>query len=106
MKHEGVKHEGGQLLIDFDYDERTVRLATEFAIMMAPHLAPKVTKETIQFLSARMATLAAARMKEAYEPTDPIRCHSCDEMTVPATRVRVAVCTRCSFASRTAGSDG
>lgn len=91
--------------IDFDYDGRTPRLAQEVAIMLAPHL-PGTTKEAALELAARIATLAEKRYKEAFEPVDPMRCHTCDEMTIPKTRVRVVVCPRCALEGRTPGSSG
>ena len=98
--------DAGQLVIDFDYDDRTVRLASEFAVMLAPHLASGTTKEAVKVLTSRLAVLAGKRYSEFGEPPEPIRCHTCDEMTIPKTRVRVAVCLRCSFEGRSVGSMG
>jgi uncharacterized paraquat-inducible protein A len=97
---------GHQLKIDFDYDERVVKLAGEFAIMLAPHLAPGTSKDVTQHLAARMAHLANRQLPKTLEPQEKIRCHSCDEMTGPAERVRVVVCPRCSFEGRSPGSKG
>ena len=97
---------GGQISIDFDYDERTVRLASEFAIMMTSHVAAGTTKEMVLEVASRMAVLAGRRYAHFGEPEEPIRCHTCDEMTTPRNRVRVAVCPRCSFEGRSAGSRG
>ena len=91
--------------IDFDYDGRTPRLAQEVAIMLAPHLLC-ATKEVTKELAARIATLAEKRYKEAFEPADPMRCHTCDAETLPKTRVRVVVCPRCALEGRTPGSSG
>lgn len=96
-----------QLRIDFDYDERTVRLAAEFAIMLAPHVAAGTRKDAIKVLSANLAKLASKRLSDRTEPEEPIRCHTCDEMTtVPDNRTRVAVCNRCAFEGRSTGSAG
>ena len=92
--------------IDFDYDGRTPRLAQEVAIILAPHLAPGTTKEAVRDLASRIASLAERRYKDAFEPQDPIRCHTCDVETLPKTRVRVAVCQRCAIEGRTPGSSG
>lgn len=97
---------GGQLAIDFDYDERTARLATEIAIMLTPHILPDTPKDKIRLLADRLAQLAEKRYKDAWEPDCEIRCHTCDEMTVPKTRVRVVVCSRCSMRGSTPGSSG
>lgn len=94
----------GQLC--FDYDERTVRLALEFAILLAPHLGARPSKEVASELSTKMALLAQQRYAQAWEPAEAIRCHTCDEMTKPENRVRVAVCRRCSFEGRSVGSGG
>ncbi len=97
----------GQLHIDFEYDERTVRLAAEIAIILTPRLPPGTSSDDIRELGRRLALLAEQRYKDAWEPKEPIRCHTCDEMTiVPANRVRVAVCHRCSVLGRSAGSSG
>jgi hypothetical protein len=98
--------EPGQLRIDFDYDDRTAKLATEFAIIIAPHLPPGTKKELVVSLSTRMARLAGERYAHFGEPVDPIRCHTCDEMTLPKTRVRVPVCPRCSLEGRSLGARG
>lgn len=95
-----------QLSIDFDYDERVPSLARELAIMVTPHVAPGTPTETVKTLAERIAKLAEQRFKYFGEPSEPIRCHLCDNMTVPKDRVRVAVCVRCSLSARTAGSDG
>lgn len=97
---------GGQLHIDFDYDERTARLAVEIAILLTPRMAPGTTSETMRLLADRIAVLAERRFKDVWEPSEPIRCHTCDEMTVKQNRVRVAVCVRCSVEGRTPGSRG
>lgn len=97
---------GGQIVIDFDYDERTVRLATEIAIVLTPYLAPGTTRETVQLLAERVTKIAEKRYKDAWEPACEIRCHTCDEMTLPKNRVRVAVCLRCSLHGCTPGSSG
>jgi hypothetical protein len=96
----------GQLAIDFDYDERTVKLATEFSIIVAPHLPPGTKSELVQVISARMAKLAGERYSHFGEPSEPIRCHTCDEMTLPKTRVRVVTCARCAFEGKASGSTG
>jgi uncharacterized paraquat-inducible protein A len=97
---------GGQISFDLDYDERTARLASEFAIMMAPHMVAGATKEVVMELASRMAVLAGRRYAYFGEPEEPIRCHTCDAMTVPKNRVRVVVCPRCSFEGRSPGSRG
>lgn len=97
----------GQLAIDFEYDERTVRLATEVAIMLTPYVAPGTPRDNVRLLAERIAKVAEKRYKDAWEPKEGIRCHTCDDMTtVPGNRVRVAVCNRCSVTGATPGSDG
>jgi hypothetical protein len=97
----------GQLRIDFEYDERTVRLAAEFAIMISPYLAVGTKTETTKTVAANLAKLASRRIADRYAPAEPIRCHTCDEMTtLPDNRVRVAVCNRCASEGRSPGSTG
>ena len=96
----------GQVLIDFDYDERTARLAKEVEIILLPRLMPGTPRDDSRELSERIAKLAERRYKDAWEPKEPIRCHTCDEMTLPAGRVRVVVCARCSVEGRSVGSSG
>jgi hypothetical protein len=96
----------GQLAIDFEYDERTVRLSTEVAIMLTPYLAPGTPRDAVRLLADKIAKVAEARYKNAWEPKEGILCHTCDEMTTPDNRVRVAVCNRCSIEGRTPGSSG
>lgn len=97
----------GQLLIDFEYDERTARLAHEFGIILLPRVAPGTPANAVRDLAGRLAKLAEKRYKDAWEPKEPIRCHTCDDMTTsPGNRVRVAVCNRCSLEGRSAGSSG
>jgi uncharacterized paraquat-inducible protein A len=96
----------GQIAIDFDYDERVVRLSREIAVMVSPHAAPGIKSETVKVLAERVAKLAYQRLRDAWEPTEDIRCHTCDEMTTPKNRVRVAVCARCSHEGRSVGSGG
>jgi hypothetical protein len=97
---------GAQIAIDFDYDERTVRLATEIAIMLTPYLSPGTPRDTARGLADRVAKLSEKRYKDAWEPTCEIRCHTCDAMTTQKTRVRVVVCPRCSLHGSTPGSSG
>jgi hypothetical protein len=96
----------GQLLIDFCCDERSQGLARELAIMVAPYLAPGTTTEMTKNLASRMALLAEKRFNDFREPPEPIRCHTCDEMTTIGNRMRVAVCNRCSLEGRSVGGSG
>jgi hypothetical protein len=96
--------EQGQLA--FDYDERVPRLARELAVMIEPHLAPGTPRETTRNLAARLAQVAEARLKYAWEPPEAVRCHLCDAETFPKGRVRVAVCVRCSTEPRSPGASG
>ncbi len=96
----------GQIAIDFDYDERVVRLSREIALMVSPHAAPGTKAETVRVLAERIAKLAHQRLRDAFEPAEDVRCHTCNEMTTPKNRVRVAVCARCSLEGRSAGSSG
>jgi hypothetical protein len=96
----------GQLSIDFCCDDRTRGLAREIAIMIAPHAAPGTKRETISLLAERVAKLAEKRYRDFQEPVEPIRCHSCDEMTTVGNRIRVAVCNRCSLEGRSPGCGG
>lgn len=91
---------GGQLKIDFEYDDRLPGLALEFGIMLAPLLAPGTTREATVALTARLAKLAARRLKVDAEPREEIRCHSCGVPTKPDERVRVVVCVRCASGLR------
>lgn len=95
-----------QIKIDFEYDDRIERLASEFGIMIIPHLAPGTGREFVKTLAGRLAMLAAQRLKRYDEPTDPILCHTCDAPTKPNDRVRVAVCVRCATQGSSPGSDG
>jgi hypothetical protein len=98
---------GPQLAIDFEYDERTVRLATEICLMLTPYLAPGTTRESARVLAERVTKVAEKRYKDNWEPKEAIRCHTCDDVTtVPGNRVRVAVCNRCSINGATPGSSG
>lgn len=96
----------GQLLIDFDYDERVATFAREVAVMIVPYFAPGTKSEAVRLVADRVARLAGARWKDVYEPREPVRCHTCDEMTTVGNRVRVAVCNRCSLIARSVGSSG
>lgn len=96
----------GQLSLDLDYDERVARLAREVAILLAPHAAPGTKTEATRTLASRIAMLAWERLKYEWEPAEAVRCHLCDADTFPKTRVRVAVCPRCSVEGRSAGSRG
>jgi hypothetical protein len=96
----------GQLTIDFCCDERSQMLAREIAIMLAPHLAPGSKVDAAKLLAGRVALLAEKRFRDFQEPTEQIRCHTCDEMTVIGNRVRVVVCNRCSLEGRSPGSRG
>lgn len=97
---------GGQITIAYDYDERTARLATEIGIMLTPYLLPGTPRETVQNLATRIALVSEKRFKDVWEPACEIRCHTCDDMTVPKTRTRVAVCLRCATQGSTPGSSG
>jgi hypothetical protein len=96
----------GQLLIDFDYDERVASFAREVAIMLAPHGAPGTKAEATKVLADRIARLACKRWKDAHEPREEVRCHTCDEQTTIGNRVRVAVCNRCALTGRSVGAAG
>jgi hypothetical protein len=106
QQDEGLLVTAGQVAIDFDYDERVVRLSREIAVMVAPHAAPGTKAETVKVLAERIATLAHQRLRDLLEPAEGIRCHTCDEMTTSKNRVRVAVCARCSLEGRSVGSTG
>lgn len=96
----------GQVALDFDYDERSVRLAAEVAVMLVPYLAPGTKTETVKALAGRVAMLATRSLKYAWEPEEDIMCHLCDAATTPKTRVRIVVCPRCSLEPRSPGSRG
>ena len=95
-----------QLKIDFEYDDRAERLATEFGIMLSPHVPTGTSMESVKALAGRMAMLAARRLEKFEEPKEPILCHSCDHPTKPDERVRVVVCGRCATEGSSPGSDG
>ena len=95
-----------QLKIDFEYDDRVERLATEFGIMLSPHVPPGTPMETVKTLAGRLAMLASRRLAKFEEPMEPIRCHSCDHPTKPDERARVVVCGRCALEGASPGSDG
>lgn len=98
--------DGGQLLLDFDYDERTEELAREVAFVLSPRMASGTKVESVRALADRIAMLAYEKYKNFQEPQGEIRCHTCDEMTTRRTRVRVAVCARCALAGRSPGARG
>lgn len=98
--------DGGQLFLDFDYDERTVELAREVAVVLVPRMVPGTTVESTRALADRIAMMAYERYKNFQEPEGEIRCHTCDEMTTCRNRVRVAVCARCALVGRSPGSGG
>jgi hypothetical protein len=95
-----------QLTIDFEYDDRVVQLAAEYAIMMAPYLAPGTKAETAKVLAARMALLAARRLDKFAEPPELMICHTCDAQVGPKERARVVVCLSCGLRGGSPGSDG
>ena len=95
-----------QLAIDFEYDDRVVQLAAEFALMMTPHLAPGTKTETAKALAARMALLAAKRLDKFAEPSEMMICHTCDALVGPKERARVVVCVKCGMQGGSPGSDG
>jgi len=95
-----------QLAIDFEYDDRVVHLAAEFALMMAPHLAPGTKSESAKSLAARLALLAAKRLDKFAEPSEMMICHTCDAKVGPDERARVVVCVSCGFRGGSPGSDG
>ena len=95
-----------QLAIDFEYDDRVVTLAAEFAVMMAPLLAPGTKSETAKALAARMAVLAGKRLDKFAEPSELMICHTCDATVGPKERARVVVCIKCGLGGGSPGSDG
>jgi hypothetical protein len=95
-----------QLTIDWEYDDRVVMLAAEFAIMMAPHLASGTKTETVKALAAKMALLAGKRLDKFVEPPELMICHSCDAKVGPKERARVVVCVKCALSGGSPGSDG
>ena len=95
-----------QSLIDFSCDDRVPRLAAELAIVLAPHVSPGTKAEVVRILAERIAMLAERRLRDLVEPTEPLRCHCCDNMTVVPDRVRVAVCVRCALEPRSPGATG
>ena len=96
----------GQLGLDFDYDDRVPRLASEISVMLLPYLEPGLTRADSKGLAERLAKLAHERLSVFVEPTEKIRCHSCDAETDPKNRARVVVCVRCALEGRTPGSSG
>ena len=101
-----------QLAIDFDYDDRIVKLSQEIAIMLAPHLfrQPPLSmgahKTATLDMAARIAKLAFKRAKTFVEPQEDMMCHSCDATVGPEARTRVVVCLRCAFEGGSPGSSG
>jgi hypothetical protein len=95
-----------QLKIDFEYDDRLSGLALEFGIILAPHLAPGTTREAAAALTARLAKLAARRLRVDVEPREDVGCHTCGAPTKPGERVRVAVCVGCGLRGGSPGSGG
>lgn len=102
-----------QLQIDFDYDDRAVRLALEISVMLAPHVflgedrpGRPEQKIALRDLSTRIALLALQRARTFVEPAEKMLCHSCDAGVGPDERVRVTVCHRCAFEGGTPGSSG
>jgi hypothetical protein len=99
-----VRDQVDQVKIDFEYDDRLPGLALEFGIVLAPCLAPGTTREAAAALTARLAKLAARRLRVDVEPREEIRCHSCGVPTKPGDRVRVAVCVGCAARGGSPGS--
>ena len=95
-----------QLKIDFEYDDRVERLATEFGIMIIPHLPLGTPREAVKTLAGSLAMLASKWLARFEEPRELIRCHSCDHMTKHDERARVVVCARCAMEGVSPGSDG
>jgi len=95
-----------QLAIDFEYDDRVVKLAAEFALMMTPYLAPGTPRDTAKELASRLALLSGKRLDKFAEPLELMRCHSCDAQVGPKERVRVVVCVRCGITGASPGSSG
>ncbi len=92
-----------QLYIDFYYDDRVLGLSKKVALMLAPHLPQGTKTETVRTIADRVAKLAEQTFRDLNEPVEPMRCHTCDEMTTVGNRVRVAVCNRCSLYGRSPG---
>jgi hypothetical protein len=95
-----------QMSIDFEYDDRVVKLALELAIMMTPHLAPGFTTNQVTALATKMAWKAASSMDKFAEPSEKMRCHTCDAMVGPKERARTVVCLQCGLTGGSPGSDG
>jgi hypothetical protein len=93
----------GQMTIDFYCDDRVEALAKKISVMLVPHLAPGTKTETARTLAERVAALSERTFRDLAEPAEPVRCHTCDEMTLPGNRVRVAVCNRCAYEGRSPG---
>lgn len=95
-----------QVSIDFCCDGRTPGLARELALVIAPHLCPGTKAEVAAALAERVALLAERRLRDQAESPEPLRCHTCDDMTTIGNRVRVAVCNRCALEGRSPGCGG
>lgn len=96
----------GQVAIDFEFDDRVPRLAKEIALVLVPHVSSDVSTESLRRLAERVAMLAGERLRHAWEPAEPMRCHTCDRLVGPRERVRVVVCARCSLEGGSPGSAG
>jgi hypothetical protein len=95
-----------QTTIDFEYDDRVVKLAAEFGLMMSPHLLSGTKMEVVNALTARMALLATKRLGKFVEPPETMLCHTCDAQVGPTERARVVVCIPCGLHGGSPGSDG
>jgi len=95
-----------QMVIDFEYDDRVVKLALEIAIMMTPHLSPGMTTAQVTVLATKMAWKASKSMDKFAEPSEKLRCHTCDAMVGPKERARTVVCLQCGLTGGSPGSDG
>jgi hypothetical protein len=94
---------GGQLYIDFYTDDRMLELSKKVSVMLAPHVASGTDTKKLRDLADRVAVLAESVFRDFKEPKEPMRCHSCDELTLVGNRVRVPVCNRCAHAGRSPG---
>jgi hypothetical protein len=89
-----------------EYDDRVVKLALEYAIILTPSLPFNATKESVRHLAERLAILGIKRIKGFQESKEVIKCHTCKCDTKPGSRVMVVVCQSCEFKAFALNSEG
>jgi hypothetical protein len=95
-----------QTTLDFEYDDRVVKLALEIAIMITPFMESGMTTSKITALATKISWKAAKTLDKFAEPSEKMRCHTCDAMVGPKERARTVVCLQCGMTGGSPGCDG